>query len=140
MDVITPSREVLDIIKEEGGDVLDLCYQCGTCTATCPWNNVKTFPVRKLMHRSQLGLIDFGDEYIWQCVGCRMCMLACPYGNIIVSEKGCAEKCDLCDGDPECVKFCASGAMRFTDPELGLIARKKTVAEKLLDSYKEAKY
>lgn len=68
-----------------------------------------------------------------------MCMLACPFGCIVVSDKGYAEKCDLCGGDPECVKFCASGAIRFAEAELGMIAKKKTLAEKLLESYKEVK-
>ena len=40
-------------------------------------------------------------------LGCQMCMLACPFGNIEVGSDGQAEKCDLCDGDPQCVKFCA---------------------------------
>jgi Fe-S oxidoreductase len=78
MDVITPSRELLDFINEEGGGVLNLCYQCGTCSATCPWNQVRTFLVRKLMHQSQLGLVDFEDEDIWRCVGCQLCVDRCP--------------------------------------------------------------
>lgn len=74
-----------------------------------------------------------------ECVGCRMCMAACPYGCIAVSDEGCAEKCDLCGGDPECVKFCLRGALRFIETGLGIMAKKKTVAERLLKSVTEVK-
>ena len=33
MPVVTPLKEVADIIKEAGGEELKLCYQCGVC----PW-------------------------------------------------------------------------------------------------------
>jgi Fe-S oxidoreductase len=80
MQSVTPCAEVIDIIKEEEGDVLNLCYQCGTCTATCPWNLVRSFMLRKFIHQGQLGLIDFEDEDIWRCVGCRLCVERCPRG------------------------------------------------------------
>ncbi|MBA7698127.1 hypothetical protein ES703_106802 [subsurface metagenome] len=60
MPVIAPLKEAADIIREEGGEALKLCYQCGLCTAACPWNDVRSFSPRKLMHQAQLGLIDFG--------------------------------------------------------------------------------
>ncbi len=80
MPSVTPSTEVVDIIKEEGGDILNLCYQCGTCTATCPWNLVRSFMLRKFIHQGQLGLIDFEDEDVWRCVGCKLCVKRCPRG------------------------------------------------------------
>jgi Fe-S oxidoreductase len=80
MQSVTPSAEVIDVIKEEGGDILELCYQCGTCTATCPWNLVRSFMLRKFIHQGQLGLVDFEDEDVWRCVGCRLCVERCPRG------------------------------------------------------------
>ena len=64
MQAVTPLKEAADIIKEEGGEILKLCYQCGTCTAVCPWNKVRDFMVRRIMHQGQLGLIDFEDENV----------------------------------------------------------------------------
>lgn len=78
--VVSPDVEIRDIIKEQGGEIAELCYQCGTCTAVCPWNRVRSFPVRELMHRAQLGLIDFEDENLWACVMCNNCVLKCPRG------------------------------------------------------------
>jgi len=84
MHPVTPLKEVVDIINEEGGEILKLCYQCGTCTAVCPWNKVRDFIVRRIMHQGQLGLIDFEDEDIWLCATCNSCVKRCPRGVEIV--------------------------------------------------------
>ncbi len=81
---VAPLKEVADIINEEGGEILKLCYQCGTCTAVCPWNKVRNFVVRRIMHQGQLGLIDFEDEDIWLCATCNSCVKRCPRGVEIV--------------------------------------------------------
>jgi len=80
MQAVAPYKEAIDIVKEEGGEILKLCYQCGLCTAACPWNLVRSFPLRKLIHQAQLGLIDFEDEDMWTCVGCKACVVRCPRG------------------------------------------------------------
>jgi Fe-S oxidoreductase len=78
MQVTAPDKEIMDIIKEEGGEIAELCYQCGTCTAVCPWNRVRSFPVRELMHRAQLGLIDFENDDMFRCLFCETCIARCP--------------------------------------------------------------
>jgi len=48
------------------------------------------------------------------CTGCGACAEVCPYqGIVVISEK--AQKCDLCEGDPLCVKFCYPGAIRWVE-------------------------
>jgi len=84
MQPVTPLKEVADIVSEEGGEILKLCYQCGTCTAVCPWNKVRNFMVRRIMHQGQLGLIDFEDEDVWLCVTCNNCVKRCPRGVEII--------------------------------------------------------
>jgi len=84
MQSVTPLKEVIEIITEEGGEILKLCYQCGTCTGVCPWNRVRNFIVRRIMHQGQLGLIDFEDEDMWQCVSCGLCVERCPRGVEII--------------------------------------------------------
>jgi len=84
MTAISPDKETVDILLELGGETFKTCYQCGTCTGTCPWNMVTSFLVRKIMHRAQLGLIDFGDEEIWTCATCGACVKRCPRGVEII--------------------------------------------------------
>ncbi|MFC2012707.1 (Fe-S)-binding protein [Chloroflexota bacterium] len=84
MDVLTPIGEAVDIVKEKGGEICKLCYQCGNCTATCPWNTVRSFPVRQAMHQAQLGLADFEDKDMWLCVTCKACVDRCPRGVEII--------------------------------------------------------
>lgn len=81
---VAPFKEAIDIIKEEGGDICKLCYQCGTCTGTCPWNTVRSFMVRKTMHQAQLGLPDFESEDMWLCATCGACVERCPRGVEII--------------------------------------------------------
>ena len=51
-----------------------------------------------------------------KCAGCKMCILACPFGNIHFDTVAMvSHKCDLCGGEPNCVKFCISGALQFED-------------------------
>lgn len=48
------------------------------------------------------------------CVGCKTCVTACPLGGVLYHYvKGCAMKCDLCGGEPECVKSCIYDALDF---------------------------
>src|SRR3990172_7295172 len=59
------------------------CYQCGACTAVCPWGLVRSesINVRKLMRRSQLGLQGGnGAADPWLCTTCGYCKALCPRG------------------------------------------------------------
>ncbi|MCJ7670399.1 MAG: 4Fe-4S dicluster domain-containing protein, partial [Dehalococcoidia bacterium] len=84
MEVLSPYKEAIDVILEAGGEPLKLCYQCGLCTGICPWNLVRSFLVRRIMHEAQLGAIDFGSEDVWTCVTCRACVQRCPRGVEII--------------------------------------------------------
>jgi Fe-S oxidoreductase len=84
MTAVAPYKDVSDIIKEEGGEILKLCYQCGLCSGACPWNLVRSFIVRRIMHQAQLGLVDFDDEDMWLCATCGACVERCPRGVEII--------------------------------------------------------
>lgn len=68
-----------------------------------------------------------------RCAGCKMCLMACPFGNIHFNEvQGVSAKCDLCGGDPACVRSCTSGALRYMDMEETVAARRETLDLRLV--------
>jgi len=62
------------------GDVA-LCYQCGECTAACPWGLVreKGLPVRLILRQAQLG-VKHTEADLWLCTTCGQCQATCPRG------------------------------------------------------------
>jgi Fe-S oxidoreductase len=80
---VTPYLEMSQAIMEAGGEALKKCYQCGTCTGTCPWTPITHFNIRKLVRFGQLG-IDGIEEYMWGCSTCKFCVDRCPRGVEII--------------------------------------------------------
>lgn len=76
---VTPYLEMSRAIMEAGGEALKKCYQCGTCTGTCPWTPITHFNIRKLVRFGQLGL-DGIEDYMWGCSTCKFCVDRCPRG------------------------------------------------------------
>lgn len=62
-----------------------VCFQCGVCTALCPWGEVRQepFSVRNLIRRTQIGAPD-GFENLWLCTTCAQCQTFCPRGVDVV--------------------------------------------------------
>ena len=73
---VTPYLEMSQAIVEAGGEALKKCYQCGTCTGTCPWTPITHFNIRKLVRYGQLGL-DGIEEFMWGCSTCKFCVDRC---------------------------------------------------------------
>jgi len=85
MAVVNPFIEATQEIIEAGGEALKSCYQCGLCTATCPWNLVRTFITRRVIHQAQIGLlVELGDEELWLCATCGACVERCPRGVEVI--------------------------------------------------------
>ncbi|MFH1383161.1 MAG: (Fe-S)-binding protein [Chloroflexota bacterium] len=80
METVAPFKEAADMMKEAIGEKLLPCFQCGLCTATCPWNAVRTFLPHKMVRQTQFGLFDLEEEAWWLCTTCHHCMSRCPRG------------------------------------------------------------
>lgn len=81
--IATPFLEMSQAIIEAGGEALKKCYQCGTCTGTCPWTPITHFNIRMLVRMSQLGLEGIEDN-MWGCSTCKFCVDRCPRGVEII--------------------------------------------------------
>jgi len=71
-------KEIVDVIKENGGEAFKLCYQCGLCDVVCPWNRVRNFSMRKIVREATFGLTDIESDDIWLCSTCGSCPQQCP--------------------------------------------------------------
>ncbi len=80
METVTPFIEVVDEIKESGGEIFKLCFQCGMCDVVCPWNRVRQFSMRKIIRQATFGLTEIDGEDIWRCTTCGRCPQRCPRG------------------------------------------------------------
>jgi len=78
VETVAPFKEIVDEIKEAGGETFKLCYQCGKCDAVCPWNKVITFSMRKVIREAAFGLTDIEGDSFWRCTTCGKCVLQCP--------------------------------------------------------------
>jgi len=84
-----------------GIEIPHLCAQCddAPCIPNCP--------VNALSINKKTGAIMVDEK---KCIACGSCIEACPGGVPIVHpEKKYALICDLCGGDPQCVKVCQEG-------------------------------
>jgi electron transport protein HydN len=117
----------LHLVKNAQVSVPVMCRQCNDapCAQVCPNNAI--------VHE---------DGYIKviqaRCIGCKTCVLACPYGAMSVVTKMMKEtsghaaifrrevpksqamKCDLCahlEDGPSCVRVCPTGAIQLIEPE-----------------------
>jgi len=78
VETVAPYKEIIDVIKESGGETFKRCFQCGLCDVVCPWNRVITFSMRKIVREATFGLTEIESEDIWRCTTCGKCPQQCP--------------------------------------------------------------
>jgi len=106
-----------------------LCNQCDAapCARICPTN---------ALFKRRDGIVDlYGDA----CIGCRACMVACPYDQLFIDPNThTAEKCNFCANRvenrllPACVSVCPTECRIFGDlddptSEVARIARREAI-------------
>ncbi len=106
-----------------------VCFQCDTpvCAQACPTGAISKDATSGIVKVSKT-----------KCIGCRMCIVACPFGNISFSPREQkAVKCELCDGDPQCVRFCVSNALEYREPEEQITDKTRSFAERIKEVYSQ---
>ncbi len=129
--VSNPARSRVKIVKWEweGRYIPMACQQCQSapCMAVCP---VKAISRDEELNRV---VVDYD-----MCIGCRMCVAACPFGAMSFDTLASKViKCDLCDGDPQCVRFCDTKAIQYVDASKINIEKQRAAAEKFLGIMQE---
>jgi Fe-S-cluster-containing dehydrogenase component len=99
-----------------------MCQQCkeSPCTHVCPTG-------ASYRDENNVVLIDKS-----KCIGCKYCMMACPYDVRSWNEtERVVEKCTLCQhlDEPACVTNCAVGARYYVDLDENSEAYQKLLSE-----------
>ena len=78
--MVKPAPAFTVEIAKHGGASVTMCFQCGTCTASCPSGANTAYRIRKIMRAAQLGLKEDTSESedIWMCTTCYTCAERCP--------------------------------------------------------------
>ena len=130
--ISNPARSRIKVMKweAEGLYIPMSCQQCqdAPCMNVCP--------VKAISRDEELGRL-FVDYDV--CIGCRSCVAVCPFGamNFNIKDKQ-VFKCDLCDGDPQCVRFCEEKAIDFLEVDDVSIYKKRDAATRISVAGKEA--
>jgi len=79
---VQPDLSFIKGVMEAGGDTLNCCYQCATCSVVCPLSTAESPFPRKEMLWAQWGLGSklAGDADVWMCHNCGDCTKYCPRG------------------------------------------------------------
>jgi Fe-S-cluster-containing hydrogenase component 2 len=130
--VLNPMRSRIKVMKweTEGLYIPMACQQCqdAPCMNVCP--------VKAISRDEDMGRVMVDYDV---CIGCRSCVAVCPFGamNFNVIDRQ-VFKCDLCDGEPQCVRFCDVKAIEYVDADTVAIDKKRIAAERLSYAGKEA--
>lgn len=130
--ISNPARSRIKVMKweSEGLYIPMACQQCqdAPCLNVCP--------VKAISRDEELGRVVIDYDV---CIGCRSCVAVCPFGAMgfnTIDKK--VFKCDLCDGEPQCVRFCEVNAIEYVDADDVSILKKRQAAERISIAGKEA--
>lgn len=130
-DAFDPSKSRVHafIWERLGLGVPLMCMHCedAPCMKVCPTGALE----RDLATNGVLWLKQ-------KCIGCKLCVSACPFGNINYDVKTKRVlKCDLCDGDPACAKACPNAAIEYKYADESVLNRKAQYAAKFKKVFEE---
>jgi len=104
--VNNPKKAAIRVVTAYPHPVLRMpivCSQCRVpvCAKVCPTDALQRVDGRVFLN---------SDD----CISCFKCVEACPFGAIYAHEDcDLPIKCDMCGGEPECVKSCPLNALRL---------------------------
>ena len=93
--------EFIKEVEKIGMTAAHMCYQCGTCTGSCPSAPRSSYRIRLFMRKAVLGLKEeaLTDPDLWLCTTCYSCTDRCPRDlaptDVIMAMRNLAFKQDI---------------------------------------------
>lgn len=125
---VNPALSRIRILNypDKGIMIPEVCHLCrnAPCVTACP--------IGALSQNVESGVIEVDGD---KCDGCGLCVEACKFGSISIHPiKNIAMACDLCSGDPLCVKYCMNKTLVFLKPEEYRSVKGSTLKDKTVPS------
>lgn len=131
---VNPARARIHVVRSQTDNIITtvpvVCQQCDEplCMEMCPAGALSRHP------RTNAVVVDHD-----RCLGCRTCTQVCPFGAPSVDPRhGKSEKCDLCGGDPTCVKLCSQDALKFVHAEEESMTRRRDMVGTYVEHLRSA--
>jgi heterodisulfide reductase subunit C len=79
-EIDEPDESFVQMIKKTGGPNIQSCFQCGTCSGSCPAGARTNYLVRGIIRKALLGLKEqcISAKELWYCTTCYTCTDRCP--------------------------------------------------------------
>ena len=97
------SRELLEHVRAlPGGQTIDKCIQCGTCSGSCPSSSAMDYGPREVIAALRAGMLDrvLKSNTVWLCASCYSCSVRCPakipFTDVMYELKRLGVKHKLC--------------------------------------------
>jgi len=124
-----PQRMVtVEPVGESGVPIQCRHCEAAPCIEICPTGAIQRFD-------EQAPVVVDADL----CIGCKLCMLICPFGVLQIGLEGRAIiKCDMClermeqGQEPACVEACPTKALRLVSLEEIIKSKRKEASKKLI--------
>jgi carbon-monoxide dehydrogenase iron sulfur subunit len=131
------SKARIHVVRHEGHAITgideedELIFEVLTCLQCDKPFCMYFCPTRAIERNADTGAMTINYD---RCIGCRMCMIGCPFGAIRYdSDKKQVIKCEFCDGDPQCVKFCPTDALQFLPKSVANIPKIDRLARRVVE-------
>ena len=130
--ISNPTRSRIRVVKweAEGLYIPMTCQQCqdAPCMNVCP--------VKAISRNEESAKVTVDYDV---CIGCRSCVGVCPFGAMSFNPVDKRVfKCDHCDGDPQCVRFCEEKAVDYIEADRVAINKRRKAAERGSSASKDA--
>jgi len=135
---VTESPKPQRMVTVEPAGEFGVPIQCRHCEdAPC----LEICPTTAIYRENEQSPVLINED---MCIGCKICVLICPFGVLQIGHKGRAViKCDMCyermeqNELPMCIEACPTKALKLVSLQEITKSKRKASAKKMINEEKE---